>query len=34
LLQPGELDPKGPTSSFDIWWHAVLLSLATGFNDI
>ncbi|KAM6497781.1 hypothetical protein JOM56_005729 [Amanita muscaria] len=33
LLQPGELESKGPASHFDLWWHAQLLSLATGFND-
>ncbi|KAM6495105.1 hypothetical protein JOM56_009728 [Amanita muscaria] len=33
LLQPGELKSQGPASRFDLWWHAQLLSLATGFND-
>ena len=34
LFQPGELDNKGPASMFDLWWHAQLLCLTTGFNAV
>ena len=32
LLQPEALETQALASLFDLWWHAQLLGLATGFN--